>query len=825
MMEKIEKNVILELRLPRDTEHTPETMAGVFASLSNIRLSFLDRLLGKGQPIVFEIATYEQVIHFYAVVPLEYRTYFESQLSAQYPKATLTVVSDYLPGWLTKDFSQSYGQLKLTAPFYYPLKTYTDFKETDPLSAVLGTMAMAEKEEKMLMQIVILPAGSGWQQIGASVVRKGILSPDGRVVAHPHAKIIELKINQQGFNCAIRLLVCSPYKSKSQSQLKNLAGSFGSLSLGEGNALSLSRPSFLQDKKFLKAILTRRAAYFPGRQVLNIAELATIFHLPSLTLAGIRNIAWGTRLVGEPPDNLPTSFSVTTDEEKKLINFFAKTEYKNKMVVYGIKKRDRAKHVYIIGKSGTGKSTLIANMAINDMRNGEGIGVIDPHGDLSANILDYVPSNRINDVCYLDPSDIAHPFHLNFLEVKNPELRELVASGIVAIFYKLYSYSWGPRLEYILRNSLLTLLHKEDTTLVDVPRILTDKNFRAKVLEKCNDPVLLSFWHEEYDTMSEKMMSESISSILNKVGQFVASPMIRGIIGHPKSTIDVEEVMNSGKILILNLSSGRLGEDNSTLLGAMFISKIQLAAMNRVNIPEEQRKDFYFYVDEFQNFANTSFVKILSEARKYRLNLTLANQYIAQVPEEIRDAIFGNVGSLMSFIVGAEDASILSREFGEVYSEAEMVSLGNYQIINKISIDNLTSRPFYAFTLPLPNSKNQNREKVVRLSREKFTKPVEEVPVIIAPIASVNPVSPQPFRQNPAPPKFVPNQNRPNPVLRNFIPNPPRPNPAPFNSVQNPSATPRVNQNQFQNRPPQNSQSIQNPQQQTSKPLLQPVKK
>jgi hypothetical protein len=482
------------------------------------------------------------------------------------------------------------------------------------------------------------------------------------------------------------------------------------------------------------------------------------------------------------------------------------------------------------------------------MRNGEGLGVIDPHGDLSASILDFVPSNRINDVCYLDPSDIARPFHLNFLEVKNPELRELVASGIVAIFYKLYSNSWGPRLEYILRNSLLTLLHKEGTTLVDVPRILTDKAFRAKVLEKCNDPVLLSFWHQEYETMSEKMMSESISSILNKVGQFVASPMIRGIIGHSKSTIDIEEIMNSGKILILNLSSGRLGEDNSTLLGAMFISKIQLAAMNRVNIPEEQRRDFYFYVDEFQNFATTSFVKILSEARKYRLNLTLANQYIAQVPEEIRDAIFGNVGSLMSFIIGAEDASILTREFGEIYSASELVSLGNYQIINKLSVDNLTSRPFYAFTLPLPNSKNQNREKVVRLSKEKFTKPAdfespEDSPMMAQPtpfnpvlnqvkqaMPTPNPIQNQP-RQNPPfqnqnqfqnktqqfPQKpFSPVQGKPQFSQGPQIQNPPKPNPVPANPVQNQNQ----NQNQFKPNPlPQNSQPF------TPKPPFQPVKK
>jgi hypothetical protein len=269
----------------------------------------------------------------------------------------------------------------------------------------------------------------------------------------------------------------------------------------------------------------------------------------------------------------------------------------------------------------------------------------------------------------------------------------------------------------------MTLTQIPDSTLVDVPRILTDGSFRKKIIEKITDQVLLNFWTKEFEEMTDRLLQESINPILNKVGQFVSSPMIRGIIGHPKSTVDLEEIMNQGKILILNLSQGKLGEDNAALLGAMFITKMQLAAMNRVNIPESERKDFYLYVDEFQNFATSSFIKILSEARKYRLNLALANQYIAQVSEEVQKAIFGNTGTLISFLVGAEDSQILSREFGGIYKEEELVGLGNYQTIVKLAIENLTSRPFYAFTLPLPRCRNQNREKVLRLSRERYTKP------------------------------------------------------------------------------------------------------
>jgi len=719
--QEFQEKVILEIKIPRESEETPEAMVGIFSALANLKSSFFDRLLSRERPLIFEIASYNQIIHFYACLPQEYQTYFESQLTAQYPKATILAVPDFLPSFTEENQAVSAGQLKLTSAFYFPLKTYLDFKEIDPLSSVLGVMGRVEKDEKMLIQILVLPA-RGWQRVGARIVQKGIPQVDGKVLPHPQANLIEQKISLSGFRVAIKLLTTAANKPASLSLLKNLAGSFGALSLGEGNSFSLAKPRFWQEQKFLSSILSRAAKYVPPRQILNTTELATIFHLPGKNLEEIRNIAWGTKLVGEPPDNLPIG-ATATEEEKQQINFFARTEFKNKVVTYGIKKYDRRKHVYVIGKTGTGKTTLIANMAINDMRNREGMAVVDPHGDLSEILLDFVPSHRLNDICYLDPSDTAHPFYLNPLEVASPEHRELVASGIVAIFYKLYYYSWGPRLEYILRNVIMTLLTRPESTLVDVPEILTSKDFRRRIVEKLEDRVLKNFWTAEFETMSEKMMNEAVSPILNKVGQFVSSPMIRNIIGHPHSTIDLEQTMNEGKILILNLSSGKLGEDNSALLGAMFVTKMQLAAMNRVNIPEEQRRDFYLYVDEFQNFATSSFIKILSEARKYRLALTLANQYIGQVPEEIQKAIFGNVGTLMSFLVGAEDSRILSKEFGSVYTESELVSLGNFQIINKISIDNLTSRPFYAFTLPLPRSRNQNREKVLRLSRERYTKP------------------------------------------------------------------------------------------------------
>jgi hypothetical protein len=521
----------------------------------------------------------------------------------------------------------------------------------------------------------------------------------------------------------LRILAVSDGKERARSLANGFAGAFGVYTLGDGNSLVPSRPAFWHGAGLEKAFLTRSGSLIPRYQIFSAAELASLWHPPGLSLTGIKNISWGALLTSEAPENLPVS--TESDEEKKEINFFARTEYKNKVATFGIKRGDRRKHLYIVGKTGTGKSTMIANMAINDMRNGEGLAVIDPHGDLCDALLDYVPSFRINDVAYLDPSDLEYPFHINPLEVKNPAFKELIASGIVSIFYKLYHYSWGPRLEYILRNTILTLLSVPQSTLLGVPELLTNENYRAKVVEKMTDQVLRNFWVNEFNKMSPQMKSEAVSPILNKVGQFLSSQTIRNIVGHPVSTIDLEEMMNQGKIILVNLSQGKLGEDNSALLGAMLITKIQLAAMNRVYQSEAERKDFYLFVDEFQNFATNSFIKILSEARKYRLDLTLANQYIGQIDEDVQNAIFGNAGSLASFGVGATDARILSREFGEKYEEEELVGLGNYQIILKLSIDNHTSTPFSGITLPLPRSRNQNREKVVRSSRERFTKQVK----------------------------------------------------------------------------------------------------
>ncbi|OGF28490.1 hypothetical protein A2331_04995 [Candidatus Falkowbacteria bacterium RIFOXYB2_FULL_34_18] len=419
---------------------------------------------------------------------------------------------------------------------------------------------------------------------------------------------------------------------------------------------------------------------------------------------------------------------------KNDITVFAETTFRNKFIKFGIKRDDRRRHMYLIGKTGMGKSTILENMIVEDIRAGKGVAVVDPHGDLAEKVIQFIPTERINDVVYFNPGDMEYPTAFNVVEHVEPHLRHLVASGLLAVFKKLWADSWGPRLEYILRNAILAVLDYPGSTLLAIIRMLSDKAFRKKVTDNIKDPVVKAFWVNEFAGYNDKFASEAIAPIQNKVGQFLSSSLIRNIVGQVKSSIDVRKVMDKKMILILNLSKGRIGEDNSELLGAMMITKIQLAAMSRVDMPEDKREDFYLYVDEFQNFATESFASILSEARKYHLNLILAHQYIEQLIEEVRNAIFGNVGTLVVFRVGAADAEALAPEFVPIFTEEDIVNLPKYEIYLKLMIDGIASEPFSARGLaPLrEDEKTGNLEKVIKVGRERYSSSREVVEEKIA---------------------------------------------------------------------------------------------
>ncbi|HSX40137.1 MAG TPA: DUF87 domain-containing protein [Candidatus Saccharimonadales bacterium] len=719
---KLTDRILLEIKTSRTGEETPEAMVQFLASLTNLKKRYF-LLIRRGVPISFEIAVIDQLIHFYISIPVRYQSFIESQLTAQYPKSLIVKSNDYISEVL-ETTTLCAGQLKLSHSYLYPLKSYKDFKDVDPLSSVLGVLSKAQPGDSVAVQFLLVPVSNGWQSKGQHAAVDKHKDSSGTTVSNPYTKVIAEKISYNGFKTAIRIGVSSQTKERSYQFLFEIANSFSSFNNPSGNAFYFRRPIGWQKRRLIKAMEKRSKYFMPTKQILNVMEIATLYHFPTEKLSKIHNISWHKTILSDPPEMLPVAQGATEDDKKE-INFFARTEFKNKPTIFGIKGQDRRKHVYVIGKTGTGKSTLIANMAIDDMRNRRGFAVIDPHGDLCEILLSYVPSYRVNDVVYLDPSDPSHAFGFNPLEVQNPAQKELVVSGIVAIFKKLYANTWGPRLEYILRNSILSVIDLPNATLLMVPEILTNDVFRKKAIEQMHDPVLRNFWVNEFEQMPARLKSEAMSPILNKVGQFISSQVIRNIIQNPKSTIDLEKIMNEGKILLLNLSQGRLGEDNAALLGAMTITKIQLAAMNRVNQPEAERRDFYLYVDEFQNFATTSFIKILSEARKYHLDLILANQYIAQIPEDVRAAIFGNAGTMLTFIIGAQDAPYMAKEFGERFEDKDLLALGNYQAIIKLAIDGITQAPFLCYTLPLPQSVTQNRDKVVKSSQERYTKPVK----------------------------------------------------------------------------------------------------
>ena len=721
------KFVHLMVKNPKDDETPIQAATQIFSSiLPYPYISLFKRTYVHPPVYSFEIFLINQSVLFYVTAPESKETVVSSVISSSFPKSHVTKTTDPMIEVL-KSKHIAYGQLVLNSYSYLPIKTYAEFEDIDPMSPLAGFMGRQDENIHMAVQILVTPATFAWQsaavkQAGHMILdRAGGVDPSDKAsyAQNPQKLLMMQKAAFQGGKAVIRLVVGAETLELAKQELTNLAGTFGTFSLGEGNQFVLKKPR-LRKKLLLNRIKERKTGLFEKRnQVLNAQELATIWHPPGILLAGLKNISWGKTLLGEPPENLPVITNLN-DSEKQFVNFFAKTEFKNKETIFGLKDADRRKHVYAIGKTGAGKSTLIANMAIDDIRKGRGIGIIDPHGDLSEVILDYIPKRRMNDVVYLEPFDQDRSFTLNVLEIHNKQHKDLVASGIVSIFHKIYGESWGPRLEYILRNVILTLLDIEQATLLDALRILSDADFRRKIVSQLTDPVLINFWDGEFEKMSDKMRTEAVMPIQNKIGQFVSSKMIRNIIGNPTSTINLQNIMDEGKILILNLSQGKLGEDNAALLGAMIITQIQLAAMNRAFMKEEDRRDFFLYVDEFQNFATNSFIKILSEARKYRLSLTLANQYSDQLEEEIQRAIFGNAGTIISFVVGAHDAYTLTKEYAEIYSENDLVSLGKYETIVKLSIDGMTSGPFPAITLPLPNLKNDNRADIVRVSKERY---------------------------------------------------------------------------------------------------------
>ncbi|MBR3256527.1 type IV secretion system DNA-binding domain-containing protein [Candidatus Saccharibacteria bacterium] len=459
--------------------------------------------------------------------------------------------------------------------------------------------------------------------------------------------------------------------------------------------------------------------------ILNISELASVYHLPH-TSVETPNIVWANSKTAEPPAKLPVlTGNEHTDAD---ISAFGLTNFRGINHQFGLYRRDRSRHVYIIGQTGAGKSGLLELLALSDIFHNQGYCIIDPHGDFAIDNLRFIPESRVKDVVYFNPADTAFPVAFNPLEITDPSRKPNICSEVIGVLKRMFGESWGPRLEHILRYTLLALLDRPSTTLLDISRLLTDKDFRKETLDYCQDVTVLQFWKHEFGQWNEKQVNESIAPVLNKVGAFTANPIIRNIIGQPKSSFDIRKIMDEGKILVVNLSKGLIGEDNAGILGAFLVTKVQLAAMSRSDIPlVKDRRPFYLYVDEFQNFATDSFAVILSEARKYGLNLTVANQYVSQMTEPVRDAVFGNVGTTISFRVSADDAPILIKQFEPTFEESDIIQLNNRHFVISMIINGEKVPAFSATTLSIPETPADNFDAIVAHSRDHYARSRMEV--------------------------------------------------------------------------------------------------
>ncbi|MGL5830774.1 MAG: type IV secretory system conjugative DNA transfer family protein [Candidatus Altimarinota bacterium] len=660
-------------------------------------------------------------------------------------------------------FANAVGmELALSEPDFLPIKQYGQYEDksvgmnVDPLSSITSTMAKFNSDdEQAWIQLVISPIPEKqkdhflkiYQSMSSSKIfgkfiykffwkssalkRKvlfplaWIFKPKNRVLAEgvkPSDKdaAVDAKLGELLYAANLRIVYVPKQKNQAAIvKLKEIAGSFKQFNLTNLNGFAIAKT--YQDSSVVEKF-RKRTLETPF--ILNVKELATVYHLPNNTVQ-TPNIYWVRSKKIEPPNDLP----IVSEEPEAPVTAIGKSNFRGVDQKFGIKTLDRRRHMYIIGKTGMGKSVLLENMLFSDIQAGRGVAVVDPHGDLAEAVINFVPSWRTNDVIIVDPSDREFPIAFNMLENVDPSLNTIITSGLVGIFKKIYADSWGPRLEHILRNTILSLLEYPNTTMLGIPRILQDADFRRKVIRKIQDPLVRSFWLNEFEKMDPKQRVEAISPILNKVGQFLSSPIIRNILGQVQSKIDFRFAMDNKKIVIVNLSKGKIGEDNSSLLGSMIITKFQIDAMSRANQAEKDRVDFYLYVDEFQNFATDSFATILSEARKYKLNLTMANQYIAQMPEEVRDAVFGNVGSILSFQVGFDDAEYLSQQYGEEALPADLVNLSKYTAYMRLLNDGMPSKTFSLDTLPPPQFEVEpgRREKVIKLARERYCTPREIV--------------------------------------------------------------------------------------------------
>jgi hypothetical protein len=772
-IKEIEESVLLALEIPKANDKSELAAEQLFASLHGILRDKKELRINRGiqEHLSFEIVSISGQIRFYVWVPKSLQSFVEGQIYAQYPSVQIHKADE---DYTSHDRQHSVlytNEIVLTENAALPIKTFQSF-EVDPLAGITGTLAKLEATgEEIWVQVLVRPIADDWHQSSERWIESvkggnpfnalfggkgfdirwfgtffaalwrppeegsGGSSSEKVVSERDKTRIAEAekKANKLGYQVKIRLAYLGESQSNAKLQMQAIIGTFkqyNSTNLNGFKGLSAS-----YKKEDLQQYKTRN--FIDKGFILNIEELASVFHLPH-TNVETPNIVWASSKTAEPPSKLPVITGNDAIDEN--ISAFGMTNFRGINHQFGMLRSDRSRHVYIIGQTGAGKTGTLELLALSDVFHGHGYAIIDPHGDFAVNNMRFIPGSRMKDVVYFNPADTGYPLGFNPLEVTDQSQKTNISSEVIGVLKRMFGESWGPRLEYILRYTILALLDRPHTTMLDITRMLTDKKFRKETLDYCQDTVVLQFWNVEFASWNDKFQAEAIAPVLNKVGAFTANPIIRNIIGQPKSTFNIRDIMDEGKILIVNLSKGLIGEDNAAILGSFIVTKIQLAAMSRQDIPNiDDRRPFYLYVDEFQNFATDSFATILSEARKYGLNLTVANQYISQMSDTVRDAVFGNVGTMLSFRVSADDSPILSKQFEPNFEALDLLQMHNRNFVINMVINGEKSPAFSARTLTLPPYQADNTSLMIEHTRRYFSRErsdVErEISELVKPIA------------------------------------------------------------------------------------------
>ncbi len=704
-----------EVQLPKENEIEIAVAEQFYANLHAI-----PSLSGVG--IALEIVGDYEKIRFILAVPEQYAAYVVEQLHSVYPESEISKIDEY--NIFQKDKKIAFGELEVAGPVYYPLRTYEELN-ADPLNQITSTLSKLQKGEAAVIQILISPAGNKWRRKGESFIRKANTPPkEGEQKPPVDSKVLEgvsKKCSKVGFHTTIRFVCEANDLFTAQRYLNELMNSFSQFNIP--HLARFKRKKIWLKKNFLLSFLYRYLPRLGKISVLNTEELATIMHFPNKEVKTPR-INWLLSKSSEAPQDVPNTGL-----------YLGKNIFRGHETRIYMGRDDRRRHIYVIGQTGTGKTQFLKFMAQQDIKNGDGLAFIDPHGDAVEDLLQMVPKERAEDVIYFNPGDLERPMGLNILDVETEEAKHKVVNSFIALLYKLYDPNrtgiMGPILERAIRNVMLTAMSERGNTLVEVLRLLIDPDFAKSKIPLIKDPLVKQYWTKEMAQTSDFHKSEKLGYFISKFDRFVTEKLMRNIVGQSYSSFNFRQIMDQRKILLVNLAKGLIGEENSQFLGLMIVPQILIAAMSRTDMPQEERKDFYLYVDEFQNFSTDDFAEILAEARKFRLNLCVANQYISQIDEKIKDAVFGNVGTLISFRIGVDDATYLENQFEPVFSKNDLLNLPVGHACVRLLLHGHPTKPFSLVTdWPAMCAVPRNPElaELIReLSRMKYGRDIHAV--------------------------------------------------------------------------------------------------